>query len=115
MGFYLVPHSLDLLSGVSNRSWHLAGNPKLVWHPACHINEWRFVDLSMDTLHLNNPLVLFGSEGPALSLPLFLSHALSLFFNNDKGPLNREKNVTEWPDVPICLYALFIFIYLVAM
>ena len=52
----------------------------------------------MDTLHLKYPLVLFGSEGSALTLPLFLlslknqsitknNSAWSLFVNNDKGPL----------------------------
>ena len=30
------------------------------------------MDLSMDTLHLKYPLVLFGSKGSALTLPLFL-------------------------------------------
>ena len=42
----------------------------------------------MDTMHLKDPLVLFGYEGSARSLPLFLlSHALPLFFNNGKQPL----------------------------
>ena len=53
-------------------SSNLPQNPKLVWHPACLIKEWVCVDLSMDTLHLKHPLVLFGSEGSALTLPLFL-------------------------------------------
>ena len=30
------------------------------------------MDLSMDSLHLKYPLVLFGSEGSALTLPPFL-------------------------------------------
>ena len=51
-------------------SSHLPGNPKLVCHPACLIKEWGCVDLSLDTLHLKYPLVLFGSEGSALNLPL---------------------------------------------
>ena len=38
------------------------GNSKLLWHPARLINEWGCVDLSMDTLHLKYPLVLFRSE-----------------------------------------------------
>ena len=46
---------------VCSRSWHLPGNPKLVWHPAYLIKEGGCVDLSMDTLHLKYPLVLFGS------------------------------------------------------
>ena len=48
----------------------------------------------MDTMYLKDPLVLFGFEGSALSLPLFLLlHALSLFFNNGKGPLYRKSNL----------------------
>ena len=58
---------------VRNGSWHLPGNPKLVCHPARLLKEWGCtVDLSMDTLHLKYPLVLFGSEGSALTLSLFL-------------------------------------------
>ena len=57
---------------VCNRSWHLTGNTKLVWHPARLIKEERCVDLSMDTMHLKYPLVLFWSEGSALTLPPFL-------------------------------------------
>ena len=75
---------------VCNRSWHLPGNPKLVWHLAHLVREWGCVDRSMDTLHLKDPVVLFGSEGSTLTLPLFrLSPRiiLSLFFNSDKGPL----------------------------
>ena len=48
------------------------------------------MDLSMDTPRLKDPLVLFGSESSALSLPLFLLslriRMLSVFFNSDKGP-----------------------------
>ena len=57
---------------VCNRSWHLPGNPKLMWHPARLIKEGGCVDLSMDTLHLKDPLVFFVSEGSALTLPHFL-------------------------------------------
>ena len=58
----------------------------------------------MDTMHLKDPLVHFGFEGSALSLPLYLlSHALLLFFNNGKGPLYGNKYATEWPNVPMCL------------
>ena len=77
-----------------NRSWHLPGNLKLVLYPARLINERGCADLSVDTMHLKDPLVLFGSEGSALTftLPPFL---LSLrvimlyhfFFNNDIEPL----------------------------
>ena len=34
---------------VCNRSWHLPGNPELVWQPAHLIKEGGFVALSMDT------------------------------------------------------------------
>ena len=62
---------------VCNRSWHLPGNPKLVWNSVRLIKGGGCVDLSMDTLHLKYPLVLFGSEGSALTLPLFLlSHRM---------------------------------------
>ena len=57
---------------VCNRNCHLLGNPKPKWHPARPIKERECVDLSMDTLHLKGLLVLFGSEGSALALPLFL-------------------------------------------
>ena len=51
---------------VCNRSWHLPGNPKLVWHPARLTTEGGCVNLFIDTLHLKYPSVLFGSEGSAL-------------------------------------------------
>ena len=57
---------------VCNSNWHLLGNPKLAWHPARLIRQWGCVDLSMDTMHLKYPLVLFGCEGSALTLPLLL-------------------------------------------
>ena len=38
----------------------------LVWHPTRIMKEGGCVDLSMDTMHLKDPLVLFGSEGSAL-------------------------------------------------
>ena len=43
-----------------------------MWRPAQVKKEWECVDLSMDTLHLKYPLVLFGYEGSALTLPHFL-------------------------------------------
>ena len=48
------------------------GTLSYVWHPTRLINEGGCGDMSMDTLHLKDPLVLFGFEGSALSLPLFL-------------------------------------------
>ena len=71
---------------VSNRSW--PARPvelKVVLSPARLIKEGGCVDLSMDTLHLRYPLVLFGSKGSALLSPRMI--VLSLLFNNDKGPL----------------------------
>ena len=44
---------------VCNGSWHLPGSPKLVWHPARLIKEGGCVDLSVDTMHLKDPLILF--------------------------------------------------------
>ena len=55
-----------------NSSWQLLRNPKLVWHPARLIKEGECVDLPMDTLHLKYPFAICGSEGSALTLPLFL-------------------------------------------
>ena len=66
---------------VCNRSWHLPGNPKLMWHPARGIKEWGCLDLSMDSLHLNYPLVLFGFEGSALTLPVFFSPTIIMLFH----------------------------------
>ena len=57
---------------VVKRSRHLPGNPKLKLHTARLIKEGGCVDLSMDNMHLKDPLVIFGSEGSALTLPLFL-------------------------------------------
>ena len=51
---------------------HLPGNPKMVDTPDRLIKEGRCVYLSMDTLHLKYPMVLFGSEGSALTIHLFL-------------------------------------------
>ena len=55
---------------VRNRSWRLPVNPKLLWHPARLIKEGGCVDLCMDTMHLKDPLVLLGSEGCALTIPV---------------------------------------------
>ena len=93
--FISSPHkglTICACSLVRCRSWHLPGNPRLVWHPARLINDGGCVELSMDTMHLlNSPRVLFGSEGSAqtFSLSPFTKnyYAFSLFFNNDKGQL----------------------------
>ena len=101
---------------VYNRSWHIPGNPRLVMHPARLIEEWGCVDLSMVTLHLKYPLVLFGYEGSALSLPLLLSPRrimLCQFFNYDKGPLFASICGAGWPlcvDVPLNTYSFIHFV-----
>ena len=59
-------------SMLGNSSWHLPWYPKLVWRTARLIKEGGFADPSMDTMRLKDPLVLFGSEGSALTLLLFL-------------------------------------------
>ena len=59
-------------SVVCNRSWHLLGNPKLVWRAASLKKEGGFFNLSLDAMHLNGLLVLLRFEGSALFLPLFL-------------------------------------------
>ena len=55
------------------------GNLKLVWHPARLIIEGTCVNLSMETMHLKDPRVLFGSEGPDLTL-FFIFHLDVLYF-----------------------------------
>ena len=49
-------HTLLACSVVCSRSWHLPGNPELVWHPARIIKEGGCVDLSIDTMRLDDPL-----------------------------------------------------------
>ena len=68
-------HTIFDRSLVCNRSWHPLGNPQLVWHPADLIDQGACVNLPMDTMDLKDPLVLFKSEGSALTLPLFLLSA----------------------------------------
>ena len=47
------------------------GEPQASAAPCSPYKRRRCVYLSMDTLHLKYPLILFGSEGSALTLPLF--------------------------------------------
>ena len=49
-------------SVVCNRNSHFTGNRKLVWHTVRLIEERGYGDLSMDTMHQKDPLVLFGYE-----------------------------------------------------
>ena len=65
-------HTYIYRSMLCNRIWHLLGNPKLVWEPTRLRKERGYVDLSMDTMHLNDPLTIFGSECSSLTPPLFL-------------------------------------------
>ena len=91
------------------RSWHLPGNPKLVWHPACILKEWGCMDLSKDTLHLKYPLVLFGYEGSALTLPLFLLSPRIIMLCHWSSTMTEDYSLivshgTKWPlciDVPL--------------
>ena len=72
-------HRLRLFVGTFLNIALTQGNPTLVWHPARLIKGGGCVDLSMDNMYLKDPLVLFGSEGSALSVPLvLLSHRISL-------------------------------------
>ena len=83
-------HTLLACSMVCNKSW----NPKLVWHPA----EGGCVD----TMHLKESLVLCGSEGSPLTLPLFpLSIRISMLCHCSstmtKDPFLVTFYRTKWP------------------
>ena len=58
--------------------------------------------MSLDTMHLKDPLVLFGSSCSALSL--LSLHAFSLFFNNGKNFMEVFFMAIDWPNVPMCLF-----------
>ena len=57
---------------MATQKGHLPWNPKQVWHPSHLIKEGVCVYLSMDTMHLKDPLVLFGPEDSACTLTPFL-------------------------------------------
>ena len=94
---------------VCNRSWHLSGNSKLVSHPARLIKEGGCKDLSMDTLYLRDPLVLFGSEGSTLTLRLFLLSPRIILLCHCSSTMTKDYLLlisygTKWPlcvDVPL--------------
>ena len=94
---------------VCNRSWHLPGNPNLVWHPACLPKEGGCVDLSMNALHPKDPLILFGSEGSALTLPHFLLSPRIIMLCHCSSTMTTDHFLlisygTNWPlcvDVPL--------------
>ena len=73
-----------------NRSLHLLGNPKLVWHTARLIKDGGCVDLSMDTLHLKYPLILVRPEGSALTLPLFLLSPRIIMLSHCSSTMTNE-------------------------
>ena len=54
-----------------NKSWHLTGNPKLMWYIAHLIKEDGCVDLSMDTMNLKILKISMNLKALLLSsLPL---------------------------------------------
>ena len=88
---------------------------ELAWHPPRLINEGGRVDLSLDTLHLKYPWVLFGSEGSALTLPLFLLSPRIIMLCHCSSTMKKDHLLliyhgTKWPlcvGVPLSTY-LFI-------
>ena len=69
----------------------------------------------VDTMHLEDPLILFGYEASAITFPLFPLSAKSnqcsvnVFFNNDKGPfLGSNVIVLNGLWLPMCLKHTFI-------
>ena len=72
------------------------------WHHARLIKEWGCVDLSMNTLHLKYPLVLFGCEGSALTLPLFLLSPRIIMLCHCSSTMTKDHFLlmlydTKWP------------------
>ena len=66
------------------------------------------MDLSVDTVHSKDPLVLFGFEGFALSL--LLPRVIMLFHSSKmtKDLIFEHFYVTKWPlcaDVPLILHS----------
>ena len=49
--------------------------------PCSPFKKGECMDLSMDTMHLKDPFVIFGSESSALTLPLFSFHLELLCFD----------------------------------
>ena len=98
---------------VCNRSWHLPGNRKLVWHPTRLITELGCVNLSMDTLHLSYTLVLFWSEGSTLTPTLVLLSPRINMLCHCSPTMTKDHFLlisygTKWPlcvDVPLNTYS----------
>ena len=68
-----------------------------------------YVDLSIDTMHLKVPLVRFGLEGSALTLPLFLLSPIIITPFHCSSTMTKDHLLgifygTKWPfcaDVPL--------------
>ena len=79
----------------------------------------RCVDLSMDTMHLKDPLVLFGSEGSAFTVPLFLLSLRIIMFCHIYSTMSKHHFLvmfygTKWPlcaDVPLNPHASIHFMF----
>ena len=83
------------------------GNSQLVQHSNRLIKEGGFVDLSMNAMHLKDPLVLFGSEGSGFTLFLLslriimICHCSSaitkdhflVIYHNTKWPLCADTHL----------------------
>ena len=74
----------------------------LVWHPAARIiKEGGCVDLSLDTMHLKDPLVFFRSRASALTLLLVLLSSRIIMLCHCSAPMTKDYLVilygTKWP------------------
>ena len=95
-----------------NRSRDLPGNRKQECLPTHSITEGECTDLSVDTMHINNPSVLFEFNCSAVSrfpLPyriIVLCHySLTLTKNHFLAKLNGAKRPL-WADVPVYTHPL---------
>ena len=61
-----------------------------MWHPDGLIKEGGCVDLSVGNLHLKYTLVLFGSEGSALTLPPFLLSSRILMLSHCSSTMKKD-------------------------
>ena len=88
---------------VCNRTWHLLRNPKLMCHPDRFIKEEGCVDLSMDTLHLKYPLVLFGSE-EFVTLSLFLLSPKIIMLCDCSSTMTKDQILLISSDLCVSMY-----------
>ena len=85
-----------------------------LWAPCSHNQRSKCVDLSMGTLHLKSLLVLIGSEGSTLILPLFLLSPSIIMFCYCSITITEDHFLiifcsTEYPlciDVPVNIHSL---------